>query len=90
MERVPKDWTIWEYKEQRMLNTKHYLVNMLDPSIKQTLYVMLNIDVKPQSWEVIATSKFFIINGQHSIATNKDTHTLGLPKDIVKYFRKWS
>jgi hypothetical protein len=73
-----------------MLNTKHYLVNMLDPFVKQTMCVMPDIDVKPQSWKEIATGKFFIINGQHSVVANKDMQTLGLPKDIVKHFREWN
>jgi hypothetical protein len=34
MERAPKDWMIWEYKEKGMLNTKHYFVHMPDPSMK--------------------------------------------------------
>jgi hypothetical protein len=90
MDRILNDWMIWEYEELGMLNTKYYLVNMPDPSIKQTLYVMPDIDVKPQSWEEIATRIFFIFNGQHSVVANKDMQTSSLPKNIVKQFMEWN
>jgi hypothetical protein len=63
---------IREYEEQRMLNTKHYLVNMPDPTVKQTLCIMPDTRKKPISWDDIANDKFFIINGQHNIAASKD------------------
>jgi hypothetical protein len=85
MERAPKDWTIREYEEKGMLNTKHYLVNMPDPLVKQTLCVMPDTNEKPQSWEEIVAGKFFIINRQHSIAASKDMQTSGRPEDIVKH-----
>jgi hypothetical protein len=78
MERAPKDWTFNEYEEQSMLNTKHYLENMPNPS-KQTLCVIPDSNEKPKTWEEIATGKFFIINGQHSIAASKDMQTTALP-----------
>jgi hypothetical protein len=90
MERAPKDWTIREYEEKGMLNTKHYLVNMPDPLVKQTLCVMPDTNEKPQSWEEIVAGKFFIINRQHSIAASKDMQTSGRPEDIVKHFREWN
>jgi hypothetical protein len=34
MHRALMDWTNWSYKKKGMLDSKHYLVNMLDPSIK--------------------------------------------------------
>jgi hypothetical protein len=46
-----------------MINTKHYLVNMPDPSIKQTLYVMPDTNERPTTWDEIANERFFIING---------------------------
>ena len=71
-----------------MLNTKHYLMNMPNPSVKQTLCVMPDTDEKLQYQEEIAAGKFFIINGQHNVATSKDMQTSGLPKNIVKQFRE--
>jgi hypothetical protein len=46
MVRAPKDWTIWEYEEQGMNKTLHYLCHMLDPSMKQTLCVMPDTEEK--------------------------------------------
>jgi hypothetical protein len=90
MESVPKDWTIHEYKEQGMLNTKQFLVNMLDSSMKQNLCVMLDINKRLQFWEEIANGNLFIFNGQHNIVASKDIQTLELPENIVKHFRKWN
>jgi hypothetical protein len=36
---------------------------MPDPSVKQTLCVMLDIEERPMKWEDIANGMFFIING---------------------------
>jgi hypothetical protein len=72
-----------------MLGSKHYLINMLDPSVKHMLCVILDTDKGPKTWEVIANGKFFIINSQHSIVANKDMQTLVLPENIVKHFRQW-
>jgi hypothetical protein len=44
-----EDWIIWEYKEQGMLGTKHYLVNMHDPSGKEILCIMLDTDKRPST-----------------------------------------
>jgi hypothetical protein len=71
MERAPKDWTIREYEEHGMKETLHYLCHMSDPSVKQILCIMPDTEEKPTDWEQIANGKFFIINGQHSVATVK-------------------
>jgi hypothetical protein len=34
MERAPKNWSIQEYKKQEMFKTKHFLDNMISPSMK--------------------------------------------------------
>jgi hypothetical protein len=73
-----------------MLNTKHYFVNMPDPSEKQTLCVMPDTNEKPKTWEEISIGNFFIINGQHSVAASKYMQTTVLPENIVKHFRKWN
>jgi hypothetical protein len=49
MERAPKEWMIREYEKKGILNTKHYLVNMSDPTVKQILSVMPDANEKPQS-----------------------------------------
>jgi hypothetical protein len=63
MQRALMDWTVQEYKKKRLLGTTHYLVNMPNPFVKQTLYVMLDTYKRPTMWEKIANGKFFIING---------------------------
>jgi hypothetical protein len=90
MIRAPTDWTIREYEEQGLINTKHYLVNMPDLSVKQTLCVMPDTNERPTMWDEIANKRFFIINGQHNVAASKDMQTTGLPESIVKNFRKWN
>jgi hypothetical protein len=77
-----------------MLNTKHYLVNMPDPSMKQTLCAMPNTNEKPTSWDEIANGRFFIINSQHNIVasnvngTTKEhyqaLHAVALLHSVVK------
>jgi hypothetical protein len=54
MKRAPTDWTICECIEKEMLGTKHYLVNMPDPSVKQTMCVMPITNKWPTTWEEIA------------------------------------
>jgi hypothetical protein len=44
-----------------MLKTKYYLINMLDPFIKQTMCIMPNTNMRPTIYEEIAKGKFFII-----------------------------
>jgi hypothetical protein len=90
MIRAPIGWTIWEYEEQGMINRKHYLVNMLDPSVKQTLCVMPDTNERPTTWDEIANGRFFIINKQHSVVASKDMKTIGLLESIIKNFRKWN
>jgi hypothetical protein len=90
MVRVPKDWTIQEYKEQGMNETLDYLCHMLDPSTKQTLCVMPDMEEKPTNWDQISNRNFFIINGQHSIGASLKMRASDLPEKIVKPFLKWN
>lgn len=85
---APKDWTIREYEEHSMNEMLHYLVHMLDPSIKYTLCIMLDTKEKRTNWDDIANGKFFIINGQHSIGASLKMQATGLPNKIVKPFLK--
>lgn len=71
-----------------MLYTKHYLVNIPDSSVRQTLDIMTNTNVRPKTLEVIANGKFFNINGQHNIVANKDMQTLGLLENIIKHLKE--
>jgi hypothetical protein len=89
-QRASKDWTIREYKEQGMNETLHYLVNMLSPSIKQTLCVMLDTEERPTNWEDIANETFFIINGQHTVGASMKIQTLGLSPKLVESLLHWN
>jgi hypothetical protein len=44
---APEDWTIREYEEQGMNEMLHNLCHMPDPSTKQTLCVMHDMEEKP-------------------------------------------
>ena len=63
----------------------HFLCQMPDPSIKQTLCVMSAIDEKPTSWEERKDGKFFTING-HSVAASQKMQAMDLLEKIVKPF----
>jgi hypothetical protein len=73
-ERTSKDWTIREYKEQGMHNTKHYLVNMPNPLVKQTLCIILDTNMRPKTWKEIASGKLFIINRQRNVHSSQQGH----------------
>ena len=68
----------------------HFLCQMPDLSVKQTLCVMPNTDEKPTNWEEIKDGKFFIINEQHSVAASQKMQAMDLPKKIVKPFLNWN
>ena len=90
LHRAPTDWTIREYEEAGMQRTLHFLCQMPDPSVKQTLCVMPDTQEKPTDWEAIKDGKFFIINGQHSVAASKKMQATELPENIVKHFLNWN
>jgi hypothetical protein len=71
-----------------MLETKHFLVNMLVPSIKQKLYMKPNMTKRSMNWKEIDNRKTYILNGQHNVATNKAMRISSLIKDVVKHFRE--
>jgi hypothetical protein len=73
----------------------HYLVNMPDKTIKQTLCVMPvmphgNKD-PPKNWEEVMGGKFYIINGQHSVAASKlmMEEESGVSDQVQKHFKTW-
>jgi hypothetical protein len=72
-----------------MNETLYYLCHMPDPSMKQTLCVMLDTDDKTTDWDDIATGKFFI-NGQHSVGASLKMQAMGLLDKIEKSFLKWN
>ena len=73
-----------------MTKTLHYLCQMPDPSVKQTLCVMPATEERPTDWDEIKDGKFFIINGQHSVAASQKMRATDLPEQIVKPFLNWN
>ena len=73
-----------------MREMMHYLCHMLDPSVKQTLCVIPNMEEKSIDRKKIKDGKFFIINGQHSIAANQKMQAMDLPEKVVKPFLNWN
>ena len=67
---APLDWTIRAYEERGMEQMRHYFLNMLNRSAKQTICVMPQSAERPTTWDEIKEGKFWIINGQHSVAAS--------------------
>ena len=70
-----------------------YLLNLSDRKAKQILYVMLEgRRSKPQQWEEIKDERFYIINGQHSVAASLSIcdNACVVDDDIKNDFRLWS
>ena len=67
---VPLDWMIQAYKERGMEQMHNYFLNMPDRTAKQTLCVMPQTSEKPTSWDDIKDGRFWIINGQQSVAAS--------------------
>ena len=57
MKRAPTDWKIREYEEKGMLGTKHYLVNMPDPSINASCWTPTG---DPQAGRRLQTASFLL------------------------------
>lgn len=78
-----------------MKHMMNYLINMPDKIDKQTLCVMPAVEsgeVTKDNWEEIKRGKFWIINGQHSVAASKAMLTESPPilEQILKHFRTWN
>ena len=67
---APLDWTIRAYEERGMEQMHHYFLNMPDQSAKQTICVMPQSAERPTTWDEIKEGRFWIINGQHSVAAS--------------------
>ena len=63
-----------------MEKLRHYLINMLDRSTRQTLYIILQTKVKPTSFRNIKDGNFWIINGQHSVEASKTMQDMDVPE----------
>ena len=87
---APIDWTIWDYEERGMEKMRNYFLNMLNRMARQTLCVMPQCDRKSTSWDEVKEGRFWIINGQHSVAASQSIQTMDVPEAVKTSFRKWS
>ena len=89
LDRAPGDWTIRSFDQAGVEATKHYLAHMADISKKQTICVMPQCDKKPTTWDEIKNGRFWIINGQHSVAAAIEMQSSGHSEEIVKAVQNW-
>jgi len=74
----------------------NYLVNIPNKSTKQTLCVMPVLPVEDkkvlESWDQVKDGKFYIINGQHSVAASKlmMEEGSGISDDARQHFKTWN
>ena len=87
---APDAWTIQAFEERGMEDLKTCLMNMPDRTRKQTLCIMPKLDYEPKDLEEMAECEFYIINGQHNVATSKSMIAGNVPKAIRKDFRTWN
>ncbi len=92
---APEDWTIRAFEQRGMEVIKKYLLEMPDKTDKQTLCVMPAVesgDVTAENWDELKKGKFWIINGQHSVAASKAMMGANPPigEQTLKYFRTWN
>ena len=92
---APEDWTIRAFQQKEMEFIMKYLMEMPDKMDKQTLYVMPTVKqgkVTAENWDELKKGKFWIINGQHSVAASKAmiVATPPIGEQTLKYFRTWN
>ena len=85
---APIDWTIQAYEERFMEKMRNYFLNMPDRSARQTLCVMPQCNRKPTSWDEVKEGRFWIINGQHSVAASQSIQKMDVPEAMKTSFRK--
>ena len=47
-------------------------------------------DKRPNFWDEIKDNRFWIINGQHNVATSQSMQTMDVPKAVKTTFQKWN
>ena len=69
---APTEYNIRSREDKLVDAMVIYLLNLPNRKARQTLCVMpTNRTEKPSSWEEIKDGKFYIINGQHSVAASR-------------------
>ena len=90
---APTEYNIRSREDKLVDAMVIYLLNLLERKALQTLCVMpKNRTKKPSSWEEIKDGDFYIINGQHSVATSRLITQVGnrADDDVKNDFRMWS
>ncbi|CAA9336781.1 hypothetical protein AVDCRST_MAG94-2149, partial [uncultured Leptolyngbya sp.] len=92
---APEDWTIRAFEQKGMEVIMKFLMEMPDKTDKQTLCVMpavVDDEVTAENWDELKKGKFWIINGQHSVAASKAMIAANPPigEQTLKYFRTWN
>ena len=68
----------------------HYFLNMLDQTAKQTICVMPQSAERPTTWDEIKEGRFWIINGQHSVAASQSIQGMDVPNSVKTAFQTWN
>ena len=87
---APLDWTIRAYEERGMEQMHHYFLNMLDRTTKQTICVMPQSIERPTLWDDFKEGRFWIINGQHSVAARQSIQGMDVPNSVKSAFQTWN
>ena len=87
---APLDWMIRAYEKRGMEQMRHYFLNMPDRTAKQTICIMPQSAERPTSWDDIKEGRFWIINGQHSVAANQSIQGMDVPNSMKTAFQTWN
>lgn len=72
------DLNVRSLEDAHIKNTLQFLLEMPDKDSKLTLCAMpVGLIGKPTSWEAIKDDKFYMINGQDSVAASKQMRVMG-------------
>lgn len=93
LEAPPVNYNIRSQEDRMVSDMVNWLLNIPDKSNKQALCIMpVGVQEKPKTWAEISAGKFYVINGQHSLAATKymfdDSNNID--EESRAPFRKWS
>ena len=86
----PKTHNVCCLEERGVTAILNFFLEMPDPDQKMTLCAMpQNLSETPTKFEDIKAGKFWMINGQHSVAATKRMKTLDGAEEKYKRFKQW-
>ena len=91
LKNAPADFNCRAIEEAGIIAQRNYLVSLADFNNRQALCVMPDLPYKPKDLESIPDgTKYWIINGQHSVAASYEIiNDPSLKEMIKKHFRTW-